>query len=115
MKSNLLTAVQGVRSAEFEGVQTVLVTVRRNTAAETRQLLAQVLDGVPCQWVESESAARGVVRGLSGVKDEQTWRIGTQTEVDWIQNDVRVCRTIASSIPPVFDAYATVVIPEDGA
>jgi hypothetical protein len=47
------------------------------------------------------------------VKDGSTWRIGTETEVAWIANGTSPGLTITSAIPPVFEAYATVVIPEE--
>jgi hypothetical protein len=46
------------------------------------------------------------------VKDGRTWRIGTQAEVAWIASGTSVGRTISAGIPPVFDAYATVVLPD---
>ena len=50
------------------------------------------------------------------VRDGTTWRIGTATEVAWITAGTGSGRTVTSAIPPVFDAYATVVLPdpEDG-
>jgi hypothetical protein len=47
-------------------------------------------------------------------KDGATWRIGTDAEVDWIANGTSIGRTITAAIPPVFEAYATVVLPEGG-
>ncbi len=41
-----------------------------------------------------------------------TWRIGTDAEVAWIASGTSVSRTITAAIPPVFDAYATVVLPD---
>ncbi len=38
------------------------------------------------------------------------WPIGTDADVSWIKTSVG--RGIASAIPPVFDAYATVVLPD---
>lgn len=40
-------------------------------------------------------------------------RIGTNAEVAWIADGTSVGLTITSAIPPVFDAYATIVVPED--
>jgi hypothetical protein len=45
-------------------------------------------------------------------RDGSTWRIGTDADVVWITNATSTDRTITSAIPPVFDAYATVVLPE---
>ncbi|MDQ6807006.1 MAG: hypothetical protein M3065_19065 [Actinomycetota bacterium] len=40
------------------------------------------------------------------------WQIGTAAEVDWIAKDTSIGLTITSGIPPVFEAYATVVLPD---
>lgn len=45
-------------------------------------------------------------------KDGRTWRIGTDAEVGWIAEGTSVGLTITAAIPPVFEAYATVVLPE---
>ena len=44
-------------------------------------------------------------------RDGGTWRIGTDAEVAWIADGTSVGLTITSAIPPVFEAYATVVLP----
>ena len=46
------------------------------------------------------------------VKDGRKWQVGTSAEVAWIAEGTSVSRTIAAAIPPVFDAYATVVVPD---
>src|SRR5215813_1984026 len=51
---------------------------------------------------------------VSLAKDGATWRIGTDAEVDWIANGISIGPTITAAIPPVFEAYATVVLPEGG-
>lgn len=43
------------------------------------------------------------------------WRIGSDAEVAWITAGTSLGRTIAAAIPPVFEAYATVVLPDDRA
>lgn len=45
------------------------------------------------------------------VKDGRVWRIGTDADVAWIANGTAGGLTIASAIPPIFQAYATIVIP----
>ena len=45
-------------------------------------------------------------------RDGRTWRIGTDAEVAWITSGTSMGRTITVAIPPVFDAYATVVEPD---
>jgi hypothetical protein len=47
-------------------------------------------------------------------KDGRTWQIGTDADVAWIASGTSIGRTITAAIPPVFDAYATVVLPEGG-
>jgi hypothetical protein len=43
--------------------------------------------------------------------DDTTWQIGGSGQVDWIAENFQPGRTIATAIPPVFCAYATVVVP----
>ena len=45
-------------------------------------------------------------------RDGSTWRIGTDAKVAWIADGTSISRTITAAIPPVFDAYATVVLPD---
>ncbi|MGW4770176.1 hypothetical protein ACWEO2_19275 [Nocardia sp. NPDC004278] len=45
--------------------------------------------------------------------DGGSWRIGTDAECAWIADGTSVGLTITSAIPPVFDSYATIVVPED--
>ena len=45
------------------------------------------------------------------VKDGRAWRIGGAADVAWIADGTSPGRTIAAAIPPVFDAYATIVLP----
>jgi hypothetical protein len=48
-------------------------------------------------------------------RDGSMWRIGTDAEVAWIANGTSMGRTITAAIPPVFEAYATAVLPyEEG-
>lgn len=51
---------------------------------------------------------------VTRVRDGGTWRIGTSAEVAWIADGTSGGRTIATAIPPVFEAYATVVLPHAG-
>ncbi len=46
-------------------------------------------------------------------KDGQEWRIGIDTDVEWIEESTAIGLTITSAIPPVFQAYATIVAPDD--
>jgi hypothetical protein len=45
-------------------------------------------------------------------RDGRTWRIGTGADVTWIARGTAVSTTITAAIPPVFEAYATVLLPE---
>lgn len=45
----------------------------------------------------------------------RSWRIGTDDEVAWIAQGTSPGLTITAAIPPVFDAYATIVLPEGSA
>jgi hypothetical protein len=47
-------------------------------------------------------------------RDGSTWRIGTDAEVAWIADGTATGLTITAAIPPVFEAYATVVLPGRG-
>ena len=51
---------------------------------------------------------------VTRARDGSTWRIGTDAEVAWINDGVSVGLTITSAIPPIFEAYATVVLPHGG-
>ena len=44
-------------------------------------------------------------------RDGSTWRIGTDAEVAWIANGTSPGRAVTAAIPPVFEAYATVLEP----
>ena len=51
-------------------------------------------------------------RALSAHKDGRAWRLGTPADVAWIQTSTVPGLTIRSAIPPVFAAYATIVVPD---
>jgi len=42
------------------------------------------------------------------------WQIGLGADVAWITNSTETGLSITSAIPPIFDAYATIVMPEPG-
>jgi hypothetical protein len=44
--------------------------------------------------------------------DGVSWPVGTDAEIAWIAEGTSTGLTIASAIPPVFDRYATIVVPE---
>lgn len=41
----------------------------------------------------------------------QSWRVGTTSEVEWIDLSTEVGLSITSAIPPVFADYATITVP----
>lgn len=46
-------------------------------------------------------------------RNRRQWRIGSDVEVEWIDKFTSTGLAITSAIPPVFEAYATIVVPED--
>jgi hypothetical protein len=46
------------------------------------------------------------------VKGCRAWRIGDAAEVAWIRDGTSITKAITSAIPPTFDAYATLALPE---
>lgn len=44
-------------------------------------------------------------------KDGRAWRIGGEADVAWIRENTEVSFAITSAIPPVFEAYATLELP----
>ena len=69
----------------------------RTTATRTANAVACLV------W----ASARDMV---TRTKDGGTWRIETDAEVAWIADGTSMGRTITAAIPPVFAAYATVVV-----
>ena len=51
---------------------------------------------------------------LVRVKDGRPWRLVSQAAVQWIADGTQVGPTVRSAIPPVFAAYATLVVPDGG-
>lgn len=46
-------------------------------------------------------------------KDGRPWRIGTDADVAWIRDGTVVGVGITSAVPPVFESYATVLVPHE--
>ena len=46
-------------------------------------------------------------------KDGRRWRVGTGADIDWIRQATAPGLSIASAMPLVYDAYATVVVPPE--
>jgi hypothetical protein len=47
-------------------------------------------------------------------KDGTSWRIGESPDVSWIVEGTVPGLTITSAIPPIFEAYATIIVPDFG-
>ncbi len=47
------------------------------------------------------------------LKDGRAWRIGTDEDVAWINAVVTDDRSITTSVPPIYAAYATIAFPLD--
>src|SRR2546421_6668936 len=47
-------------------------------------------------------------------KDDRAWRIGGDAEIAWIRENTGCGGAITSAIPAVFEAYATLELPEAG-
>ncbi|HEV2936547.1 MAG TPA: hypothetical protein VGY96_25795 [Streptosporangiaceae bacterium] len=67
---------------------------------------------LPGPRLNPEAPATPAVLPVRLARDGSTWRIGTDAEVGWIASGTSMSRTITAAIPPVFDAYATVVLPD---
>jgi len=73
---------------------------------------------VPALWIPAPDAAvePGPDPAVTEVdRDGTCWPVGTAADVEWIAARTTVDATVTSAIPAVFDAYATVVLPEDAA
>ncbi|MCW2494455.1 hypothetical protein [Jatrophihabitans sp.] len=81
--------------------------------ASTPLLVDRALEGVAHRCVLGNYSAPAAPRGQTVSKDSRTWRIGDSSEVSWIRTNTPPGPAITSAIPPIFDAYATVVIPDD--
>ena len=104
--------VAEVSSARFDGVETAVVAIPMLAPAATLRLVTQALDGLAYQCFMVDAPVPRAVHNLTVAKNNRTWRVGTQAEVSWINDSVTVGAAITSAITPVFDAYATVVIPD---
>lgn len=70
----------------------------------------------PGRWVPPPGARTESRRDdtLTDVTREGTsWRLGTATDVAWIGAGTSVDRTVNSAVPAVFEAYATITLPDD--
>src|SRR6266700_770928 len=69
---------------------------------------------LPRPRVDPEAPMASAALPVRRARDGRTWRIGTDAEVAWIANGTSMGRTITAAIPPVFEAYATAVLPYRG-
>ncbi len=113
--AGLLDRLAGVGSVRVGGVETVVVTVPLVAPTSTPRLVAMALSGLPHECIGGDYPPRRAVQAQTVVKDNRTWRVGTQAEVDWISTNTAAGHAIGSVLPPGFDAYALVVIPEEEA
>jgi len=70
----------------------------------------------PARWVPppgSEVEAEPGDTPTEAARDGITWPLGKADDVAWIAADTSVDRTMNFAVPPVFKAYATLVIPDD--
>ena len=66
---------------------------------------------LPRPPVNPDAPMPSAVLPVRRARDGSTWRIGTDAEVAWIANRTSMGRTITAAIPPVFEGYATIVLP----
>ena len=50
--------------------------------------------------------------GTTRDRDGRSWQLGSDADVEWITQSTKAGLTVASAVPSVFAAYATVVVPE---
>ncbi|MGI8665500.1 MAG: hypothetical protein ACR2N4_05655 [Jatrophihabitans sp.] len=60
---------------------------------------------------EAEPAAGPVLTDV--LRDGRRWPLATDAEVAWIAATTTIDKTITSAVPPVYEAYATVLLPAD--
>ena len=68
--------------------------------------------GVSLAWIRLAGVVSGEPnRFVVRTKYGRAWHIGSQDEVDWINDGTSVGKAITTAIPAVFEAYATVDLP----
>lgn len=71
---------------------------------------------VPGRWSPlPEDAVERETRSVQSevFRDGAWWPLGSAADVGWIASGTSTGVTIASAIPPVFPAYATILLPDD--
>lgn len=69
---------------------------------------------VPTVFPGAGERAAGSGSGGEAWLDEEAWAIGGDGEVRWITAHVQPGLTVTSAIPAIFDAYATLIVPDVG-
>ncbi len=77
----------------------------------------EAADAVPARWTPPGGAVEPAPYPsvTEVLRDGAYWPLGTAATVAWIPAGTTVDTTITSAVPAVFDAYATIVLPEDPA
>jgi hypothetical protein len=100
-------------SGEIKSAADLWVT--DNLSAVTDAADGGAQPAVPARFPTPDGAPEPTVHpALTAVgRGGQSWQLGTNADVAWIAGGTTVGKTITSAIPPVFDAYATILLPED--
>ncbi len=109
----LVTFVLGVHSVTREHGEMLVVSVSSDSSTKTRQEIHRVLDGPASRMCRRRPPATrdgGRIGRFQRWQPVAHWHPG---QVSWIRDHTPGGLAITSAIPPVFESYATVVIPED--
>src|SRR5437868_14980377 len=50
--------------------------------------------------------------GQTGHRDSRDWRLGRAKDVEWIKAATEITFAVTAAIPPLFESYATFLIPD---
>ena len=75
-----------------------------------QETITELRSAAPRPYLVAVVSSSGV-SPVSRRKDGREWRIGTDADVAWIQESTAPGLSITSAIPPVFAAYATIIVP----
>jgi hypothetical protein len=51
--------------------------------------------------------------GHQVLKDGRSWRLGTSADAAWVNEGISAGPTIASAVPPIYESYCTLEVPEN--